>query len=184
MPEQVTISYGKHLLAKIKTEIEDGVLVLRDENTFNWVRKLDVNPVCTVNVKKLDRLEALGASQMICLDTIIVNDIKLNMNSVALQQLMFKANWIYGSASNAGTIKLSGTAFGLSWTCENGSWLDASKLPCSDIYVYHFTNRNMYVNPVNVFKAQVKGDGNVYYSKDPKLVFEKSETGKGKVIKL
>lgn len=183
-PEFVEITYGQNVIDKISTEIKDGYLVIEDRNHFNWVRDLEVHPVCTVNVHDLTKLVARGASEVSCIDTLKVSDFDFKMEGVGSHHIKVKSGQVHGSCTSAGHVVFEGWGGLLAWSCENGGWIDASAMGSSDAYIFHYTDRDVYVNPETIFKAYVYGKGNVYYYRNPWMQFEKKEFGQGKVIKL
>jgi hypothetical protein len=71
----------------------------------------------------------------------------------------------------------------LAWSCENGAGLDASGMKSADVYIYHYTERDIFVDPSIIFRAYVYNNGNVYYYREPTFLSEKKEYGNGKIIK-
>jgi len=183
LPEQITIQYGENLIDKIETKIADGELRIRDKNKFNWVRKLNVNPRCTLNIKSINRLNIDGAASVICLDSISSPKIELNMNSVEHQFLKMNVGILSGACENTGNIEFEGNCDILAFSCENGSWFDAKKMTMDDAYVFHYTDRDIFVSQKNIFKPHVYGNGKIYYNLEPTAIFIKEEKGNGRVIK-
>jgi hypothetical protein len=183
LPEQITISYGSNLVDKIETKVNNSILEIKDANGYNWVRNLDVQPVCTLNVHHLDAIQLHGAAELECKDTIFSNNLRVDANGVGKHHLLVYCGTISGSCSNAGIVIFRGHGGVFAWSCENGAWIDASEMNSYDVYIYHYTERDIWVNPSSIFKVNVYNKGNVYYYRDPVLAFEKLELGSGKVIK-
>ena len=182
-PEQITVKYGSNLLEGIVAEESDGWISLLDKNRFNWVRDMDVQPLCTLNVHRLNALDIQGAAAVTFLDTVYTNQVDVVMNSVEDQLLLFHCGNLYGNGVNTGHTVLAGQGTIFAWGCENGGSFDAEKLRCDDAYIYHYAARDVVVNPKNIFYATVYGTGNIYYLSEPMNKFEKKEFGKGKVLK-
>lgn len=181
-PESVTIYYGSNLLKDIETSVENGTLFIRDRNRFNWVRSYRYSPTCTLNVHRLDRITLNGAAAVVCLDTIRTDKLALNVNSVEDQQFRVRCGQLYGSSSNSGRITFAGQGTIFAWTSEDGSGLDASALHCDDAYIFHYTERDVRVNPKNLLEAHAYGNGNIYYLRAPAIALKKFEFGRGKVL--
>ena len=184
-PLQITISYSENLLDGIAATVKDGNLTIKDNNKENWVRKLDVQPTCTLNIRKIDHLTINGAAQVMCIDTIKVGQddwIEVQMNSVEHQEIRMKGGVLTGACNNTGNIYFEGVVNIFTFSCENGSWFDARNLSTSDAYVYHYTDRDIYISPKNIFGANVYGNGNIFYKTTPLFSFKKLETGKGRVL--
>ena len=70
----------------------------------------------------------------------------------------------------------------MAYSCEDGSYIDARAMGGDDVYLFHYTQRDDFVNPNQVLKVEVYADGNVFYKKPPSRIFSKKEYGKGKVL--
>lgn len=182
LPLQASVTYGNNLQSGIKFTYTDGELLIRDENHFNWVRRLNVQPRCTLNVAKLERLQIEGAAEVICLDSLDANQLDLHMNSVSPQDLKLHVGILSGAATNSGNIRFRGRANIFTFSCENGAWFNAGALDCDDAYVFHYTDRDIYISPKNIFKPQTWGNGNIYYRDSPKFIFEPQSHGKGRIL--
>ncbi|MCC7299273.1 MAG: DUF2807 domain-containing protein [Bacteroidia bacterium] len=182
-PRSIDITYGAHVIDKISSAINNGELRLKDLNHFNWVRNLNVRPKCTINLHQVTKLQIEGSCNVICLDTLQSNNLEIIMNGVGTHKMLLNCGQVFGSCTNSGNITMIGKGGVLAWTCENGSWIDASALKSFDAYIYHYTDRDIYVNPSIIFSANIYAKGNVYYYTEPWLRFEKKENGIGRVIK-
>lgn len=183
LPEQISIRYGSHLTDKIRTKIHDGILTIRDENKYNWVRDLHVFPTCTLNVHRLDEIVAEGVAELHSLDTIRTHNLVFHAWGNGTHELTVKCGSVSGECDNAGTVIFRGYGGILAWTCENGSAVNASEMRSSDVYLYHYTDRVAEVNPTSIFKAYVYGKGNVLYYQDPLFMIEKHEFGEGRILR-
>lgn len=182
-PEQINIRYGSNVIDKIKLEWQNDMYVLEDKNTFNWVRRFKVQPVCTMNIYKLNVLDIQGAAAVTFLDTLQTDQIDITMKSVDNQKLLINCGNLYGRGANTGHVDLAGRGTIFSWSCENGSSVDAGNLQSDDAYVNHYTARDVRVNPKNILFAAVFGAGNIIYVRDPQVKLEIKESGTGRVIK-
>ena len=182
-PEQINIQYGSNVIDKIRLEWQNDIYVLEDKNTFNWVRRFKVQPVCTMNIHKLNVLDIQGAASINFLDTLQTDQIDETMKSVDNQKLLINCGNLYGSGANTGHVDLAGRGTIFSWSCENGSSVDAVNLRSDDAYINHYTAREIRVNPENKLIASVFGAGNIVYLRDPLVKLEIKELGTGRVIK-
>jgi hypothetical protein len=182
-PEQINIQYGSNVIDKIKLEWQNDMYLLEDKNTFNWVRRFKVQPVCTMNIHKLNVLDIQGAASIRFLDTLQTDQIDITMKSVENQKLLLNCGNLYGSGANTGHVDLAGRGTIFSWSCENGSSADAGNLRTDDAYVNHYTAREIRVNPKNILVAAVFGTGNIVYLRDPQVKLQVKESGTGRVIK-
>jgi hypothetical protein len=182
-PEQVLIRYGSNVIDKIKLDWQEDYCVIADKNNFNWVRSFNVQPICTMNIHKINAVDIQGAASVIFLDTVYTDQVNINMNSVENQKLLLFCGNLYGNGNNSGHVDLAGQGTIFAWGCENGSSFDARHLRSDDAYIYHYAARDIRVNPKNILAATVYGSGNIIYYQNPLVKLDIKELGTGRVIK-
>ena len=180
-PEHIEITYGKNVIPGITTEITNGVLSIKNSNKAKWLRKLNIQPKCTLNLHQIDDIHLEGNAKVNCIDTLYSQAIHCTVNSVEDQNLLVFCGQFYGGVMNSGNVKLSGQATIFSWSCEKGGGLDATKLRSDDVYLYHFTIKDVFVNPSKQFDAHLFNSGNAYYFTTPTYKFKESAQGTGQV---
>jgi len=180
-PTHIEITYGKNVIPGITTEITNGVLSIKNSNKAKWLRKLNIQPRCTLNLHQIDDIHLEGNAKVICIDTLFSQAIHCTVNSVEDQNLLVFCGQFYGGVTNSSNVKLSGQATIFSWSCEKGGGLDASKLQSDDVYLYHFTIKDVFVNPSKQFDAHLFNSGNAYYFTTPTYKFKESAQGTGQV---
>jgi len=182
LPEQIQITYGKNVMSGITTEIQNGILYIKNSNKAKWLRRLNVQPKCTLNLHQISDIHLEGNAKVNCKDTIYSQAIHCTINSVEDQNLFIYCGQFYGGLMNSGNVKLSGQATIFSWSCEKGGGLDASELRSDDVYLFHFTIKDIFVNPSKQFDVRVFNSGNVFYYKIPSYKFDQYTQGKGQVL--
>lgn len=180
----IKITYGKNTLKGIVSSVVNGELILDDHNKGKWLRTLNETPICTLNVHDIRQIHLEGNAKMICIDTLRTQALKFTVNSVEVQDIKVFCGQLYGGITNSGQVNLSGQATIFSWSCEKGSGLDARDLRSDDVYIRHFTIKDVFVNPTKQFEAFAYNSGNIYYFITPTYKFQKLEEGKGKVLLL
>jgi len=180
-PAHIEITYGQNVIPGITTEIQNGVLSIRNSNKAKWLRKLNIQPKCTLNLLQIDDIHLEGNAKVICIDTLYSQAIHCTVNSVENQNLLVFCGQFYGGVMNSSNVKLSGQATIFSWSCEKGGGLDASDLRSDDVYLYHFTIKDVFVNPSKQFDAHLFNSGNAYYFTTPTYKFKESTRGTGQV---
>ena len=180
-PEHIEITYGKNVIPGITTEILNGVLSIKNSNKAKWLRKLNIQPKCTLNLHQIDDIHLEGNAKVNCCDTLYSQAIHCTVNSVEDQNLLVFCGQLYGGVMNSGNVKFSGQATIFSWSCEKGGGLDATDLRSDDVYLYHFTIKDVFVNPSKQFEANLFNSGNAYYFTTPTYKFKESAQGKGQV---
>jgi hypothetical protein len=180
-PTHIEITYGQNVIPGITTEIQNGVLSIKNSNKAKWLRKLNIQPKCTLNLHQISDIHLEGNAKVICIDTLYSQAIHCTVNSVEDQNLLVFCGQFYGGVMNSSNVKLSGQATIFSWSCEKGGGLDASDLRSDDVYLYHFTIKDIFVNPSKQFDVHLFNSGNAYYFTTPTYKFKESTRGTGQV---
>lgn len=181
-PQSISITYGKNLLSKIKTEIRNNTLFIEDKNTFNWVRKLNVRLKCTLNLRGLRTINIHGAADLRSSSAINLPFLDIVSDGVGLIDLNVKAGILTLNTKNPGTSIFRGRADILSVSLENGHALDAYELDTDDAYVFQYSTRDCYVNSENILGAKLYGKGNLYYRRTPAVSYNVQANGEGKAV--
>ncbi len=179
------ITWGEHLLKGFVTEVsEQGELLIEDRNQVRWLRRLDTQAVCTLNVHDLNKFIIEDNVQVIGLDTLHCPILEVQSVSTHPQQLKVDCGQLFGFIRGTGGVTFEGNGVIFSWSCEKGGFVDARNLVSDDVYIWNFTQRDIWVNPQKQFQAHCYGSGNIYYFKEPNIRFEKTEQGIGRILKL
>ncbi len=180
-----TIVWGEHVLQGMVTEVSDnGELLIEDRNRVRWLRRLDTQAVCTLNVHHLEKIIIEDNVQVIGLDTLHSPVLEVQTVSTHPQRLQVDCGQLFGFIRGTGGVIFEGNGVIFSWSCEKGGWVDARNLVSDDVYIWNFTQRDVWVNPQKQFQARCYGSGNIYYFKEPNIRFEKTEQGIGRILKL
>jgi hypothetical protein len=184
IPEQVIVRTGNKLLTGIKTDVKNGLLILRDENRCNWVRRMRQNPRCTVNVHRLESIHLQGAAALKSLDTLRGGALLLDHKSVYDLDLSLHYGNVNGGSFNCGKTLLRGFAGIFAFEVSDVGQLLAEDLRTEDIYLYHFSPMNSQVSARMWLEISVFGKGNVRYRGTPARGTKFNEAGQGKIIQL
>lgn len=181
--EGIDLLFGAHVLKGVETVVEGGQLRVVDKNKGRWLRNLDTQLVCTLNLHRLSKLQINHNVKVICLDTLVSPSLEIGMMSTEKQLLKLNCGELFGSMNQTGTVVMEGKGVIFSWSCEKDGRLDARNLSSDDVYIWNFTKHDVWVNPSKQFEAYTYNKGNIYYFQDPVYKFKKLEQGEGRVIK-
>ena len=182
-PRGITIAYGSNLIENIHADVTGDVLKIEDKNYANWVRNMNVNPRCTLNVHSISELRMGGAASVFCLDTISSPQLNISQKSSASHDLILNVGQLFGNIESSGHIIFHGFGGIFAFGAEDGGWFDASDMQSEDAYIYQYCDHDCFVNPAKQLHAKVYASGNLYYYTEPILVKNIQAFGKGQVIK-
>lgn len=179
------IHWGEHVLPGLVTEVnQEGELLIEDRNSARWLRRLDTQAVCSVNVWGIQSIIIEDNVQVEVLDTLNTPLLEVQTVSTHRQKIRTNCGQLFGFIRGTGSVIFEGKGVIFSWSCEKGGSVDARNLESDDVYLWHFTQRNVWVDPSKQFEAHCFGDGNIFYKKEPEIRFFKSEQGTGRVLKM
>jgi hypothetical protein len=156
--QSLEIEGDDNLLPLIKTEVNNGVLRIYSDKSFNTKNKLHVR----IAVQSLDSINTSGASD------ITASDIKTDDFNV--------------EASGAGNIELAGETKTLEVSMSGAGELDAKELHAQNVNITSSGAAQADVYATEALQAKVSGAGNVSYYGNPKSVSEDT-SGAGTISK-
>ena len=182
---KLVLEAGSNLMPKIITEVnEDSVLVIKNDNSCNWVRSYDKPINIYLELTELRNIEYRSIGNITNSDTLRMDSLNIDIwegagkIQLVLKTHQCKASLHYGTAD----IVLSGES-DLSFYFQLGAGkIDARDLESPYVYLRNWSSNNMYVRSHTYMSAEIKGLGNVYYYGNPDI--ESYLPGEGKLIKL
>lgn len=182
---EIKVEAGENLIAGITTEIDSGKLVLRNENSCNWLRSFEVPVNVYLKFIRLDTLIFQAAGNITCLnawtnDSIFVNVIegagKINFN-LDMEKSVIHIR--YGTVS----MDITGRS-GVTFISSQGYGpVHAEDLLSKFTYIYTFSPNDVYVYASEELGVEIGNIGNVYYRGEPKEI-SADIYGEGKLIKF
>jgi hypothetical protein len=183
---KVIVEAGENLLPKIKTDVSNRLLVLKNENDCNWVRKLNIPVNAYVHFKDISILTNLGVANITNQDTLKIQGHAIDIRIVESGDihLVGEFDWIYARIIVAlGNLTLEGKAGGLELYADGTSIVHAENMQVNFASIETLLTGDIWVNATDQIGAKIFWQGNVYYKNSPQIVFQK-ETSTGKLIKI
>jgi hypothetical protein len=182
---QAIITGGANLLEGIETRVENGWLIIRNNNKCNWVRDFNKRITIEVFTDTLVRVDNYGSGNFTAEDTITVTDFRYdNWNATGNIQFVFNVVRFYMNI-HTGTSDLSARGIAeVQILYYNGyGFIDLLHLNGNLIYMNNSGTNDMYVNVKNELNALIEEAGNIYYAGNPASVNAVIK-GTGKLIKI
>jgi len=157
------VTYNENLIHGIKMRIEDKELILRDDNTCNWVRSFNVQPQLRLFYNdSLHDLLISGSAKVHNKDT--MKSRYLFVTHLGLEDLELTVWGMYGiecNAYNSGGFKYKGFAGYMASTLDDVATLDISELILDDLYLFQYSLRDAKVRSRDLMEIKLYGRGNV-----------------------
>lgn len=164
--DRVILETGQRLLEQMRTEVVDGTLVIRDNNTCNWVRRFDVTMVAHVHCRDLRELVCRGTGEVTCTGPLTVGAFNLqvyNANSTISLDLATGSCTI---GNNVGASDISAHGHVQELRIYNGGHgrIDTRELDAQDAWLNNSSDQDIRVRAIGAIGAEITSSGNAYYS--------------------
>ena len=181
----ISVEAGKNLQKNIKTEINDGVLTISNENTCNWVRSYDKPMNVYITCVDLDSIIYQSSGNIHTLNTLTTDSIKVLVKEGAgLIDMNINTHKSYFQL-NEGTVDLEVRGYSdVVYLSSNSYGLaNCLDLQANFIYMSSGSTNDCYVQVNLEFLVVIENVGNVYYTGDPGTL-EYTRNSSGELIKL
>ena len=179
------VEAGENLMPGITTEVEQGRLVIRNENTCNWVRKFDIPINVYISFTSLDTIIFRAAGDLTCTTTWQNDSIQFDVwegaGRIDLKLDVFKSriNVHYGVVS----VLVSGFSQ-VNYISNKGYGpIDARDLLTKYSYLSTMSPNDCFIWAVNEIGVTIDNIGNVYYKGDPPVI-NRQLNGSGQLIRM
>jgi hypothetical protein len=177
----VTVEAGSHIISKIKTEVEGGVLILSNDNTCNWVRSYHKQINVYIGIKEVKDIFHYGYGN-ISGNNLKKDTLFIHHYSNGLINLNLTSKMIWTDMDHFGDLKLSGSTNQLLAYSLNVGELQAQDFTADTIYLNDSGQGRCNVRAISSLNVSIKNEGSVYYYGTPiNIVLEKQ--GSGNLIK-
>lgn len=179
---KLEVTAGENLQEQIKTKIEDGVLIIENDNKCNWVRSYKKKITVNLYAPTFTDFTFYGSGEIVFRDTLKNNTFKLNLwNASGNLYLKLKCDYIeLKSHTGPGFIQATGDCRGLVTYLNGIGVLDAANLISQDALVINRKTGRMIVNCQQKMQAEIEGRGNIEYYGNP--IIELKDSGSGELI--
>jgi len=179
----IMIEAGENIIGGITTKIDSGKLVVRNENSCNWLRSFEIPVNVYLTFTRLDTITFRAAgnisctnewtNESVCLDVIEgAGDIDLNLQA-------FRSYFLvrYGTT----TINLSGYSQVTTLISYGFGPLHAENLTSKFTYVSSYSPNDVFVHASIELTAEIGNIGDIYYRGDPPNI-STDISGEGRLI--
>jgi len=167
--EEVAVEADSEDLAKIKTEVEGGILkiYIKENSWFSWSFNSRPRKVY-VSFKTLDKLEASAGSDVVSEGRMKLDKLNLDASSGSDINLELEVIDLSVGSSSGSDISLKGTATNLQADASSGSDIDASDLQSKNCDASVSSGSDIEINVTEKLDANASSGGDISYSGNPK----------------
>lgn len=180
--EKVIVQTGKNLMPLLKTYKIENKLYIQNNNTCDWVRSYSVPYKVHVHVKNLKGIVANGTGKISSANQLIGNYI--NIRNTAMSEINLDLNYkdVIVYVFGFGNLTLKGHAGMIDAFLGGSCNIDFKQIPCAFGYISTSSTGDTYINAYKELGVNIRGRGNVYFTGNPQIVYEKY-SDKGRLIK-
>lgn len=174
---EIIVEADDNLLKEIKTEVQNGVLVVSTKygNFHNITAKK-----ITVKMPVIEELEATSAATI---DSGTLKGDKLSLESSSAGSIRVTAEYeaIRMEVSSASTQNISGKALQVEATTSSAGVINASELLANEVIASASSGSSITIHPIVSLKAEASSGGNIIYKERPKTTLQIEESSGGNV---
>lgn len=175
----VEVEAGSNLIDLVRTEVNDGILKITNDNTCNWVRSYDIEVHARVHLKNISLIEHYGSEEINCGNTLKGDFIDVYENNSADIHLNLDIVQVYARQMiGGGDIYLTGRCRFLYTFGGSFGYIYGKDMLSDSVLVDHRGTGDIHVSPITWMKVNIEDRGNVYYSGSPAVESYLNGTGK------
>jgi hypothetical protein len=185
-PQSVEITAKSSTLEKIETEVKDGKLIIKFEDSNFFWRGFDDNEIIiNITIPEIERLEVSGSGDILADGAIKTWELGLAISgSGDIKIAKLAATEVESSISGSGNIILAegGGAKSLSIAISGSGDIDTKGFEAKSVTVKVSGSGDSSVYATESLDVRVSGSGDVYYAGSPEI--NSSVSGSGSVKKI
>ena len=167
-----TVSAGNNLIDDVITDVQDGTLIIRNNNTCNWVRSFKNKFIVHIIVDTLAHIDYSGVGDIVFVNQFLVDSFRIEIfDGWGDIDLKYKGNYLR-LVHNIGGVNFNVTGeaddFYL-YLADNGQ-ADCSAMKTRLNQVWSLSTGNCRINVTEKLNARLSYIGNVYYSGNPPII--------------
>jgi hypothetical protein len=180
----ISVEAGKNLQGGIKTQIENKVLTIKNDNRCNWTRSYDKPMNVYVSVENLSYISYEGSGNVYSTNTIVCDTIHVDIQNGGGSIKLDLNCWKSKVYNHTGTVDITISGYSDVNYMYNNSYgpIDCLNLETAHTYMTTRSSNDCYINVNITLEAAIENAGNIYYKGNPQIISD--ITGTGKLIKV
>lgn len=171
--KSITVETDENLQKHIITKVENGVLIIECDESYN----LNQSPVVNVKMPVINGLSSSSGSEITSSKTLITDKIDVKSNSGSKVNINVEADSISLESTSGSTIEASGKALKLETSSSSGSEIEADKLMTNEVIAQSSSGSSTSVYPIVKLEAKASSGSSIRYYKEPKTISKEESSG-------
>jgi len=171
--KSITVEADDNLQKHIITKIENGVLIIESDESYNSTE----TPVVYVKMPVTNGLSATSGSEITSSNTLITENIDVKTSSGSEIQITVEADAIKIESTSGSSVEASGKALKLETAASSGSTINAENLMTNEITSQATSGSSTNIYPVLKLEAKASSGSSINYHNDPKTISKEENSG-------
>lgn len=171
--KSITVETDDNLQKHIITRIENGVLIIKSDKTYNSSE----TPVVNVKMFIINGLSSNSGSEIKSSNTIITENINVISSSGSQINIDVEADAISMESSSGSSIEARGKALNLETSSSSGSQINAENLLTNNVVSQTSSGSTTSVFPIVKLDAKASSGSVITYFKIPKTIIKEESSG-------
>ncbi|MCG3164503.1 MAG: hypothetical protein POELPBGB_00257 [Bacteroidia bacterium] len=181
---EIKVEAGENLIPLIKTEVKNNKLIIKNDNTCNWVRSFTTPVNVHVTMPSPGGLINEATSAITSVNAIKDRTLLIKMTSSGDVDLKLDIPHLLGNLSACeGNLNLSGNCELFEVFFIGSSIIEASNLSVKKAYIQTSGTGDFHLNVSQEIGAKIDWVGNVYYTGNAVEAYA-NYTSSGRIIKI
>ncbi len=182
--QEIIVEAPDNMIDNISTSVENGNLVIEDNNSFNWTRSYNYTlkiyvPICQIRQINIRDQVKISSTDTIVTDTLLIDvysllaetDITLNTNHFHLQIRDATGNFIVKGKANSAYL-----------FSEEVGYIFAQDFKCQKIDVINSSTGDCHVWAEQTLNASLRSSGDIIYSGNPLNINTIEQSSSGQLL--
>ncbi len=171
--KSITVEADDNLQQHIITKIENGVLTIESDESYNATE----TPIVYVKMPVIKGLDASSGSEITSSNTLITQNIIVKSSSGSTIYIEVEADVITLESTSGSTIDASGKALKLETSASSGSQINAEDLMTNEIVSKASSGSSIAIYPIVKLDANASSGSSINYYKTPKTISKEESSG-------
>jgi hypothetical protein len=178
--QKVIIKAGKNLIPKIKLEVNEQILSVRNDNRCNW-RRSPGNPGIYIYLNDLKNISIFDFSNFYTEDTLVLDKLHIYSDGTGNFDMKLDADSIFIESIYISNYEMAGKTNFLHINFSDDSQFFGRQLKSSYCEILHYGSNRIELYPLLSLIGSLQSTGSLYYFNDPDILDVKV-LGSGELI--
>lgn len=180
--QKVIIKAGKNLIPKINLKVENGILIITNDNKCNWTRSSE-NPGIYIFSNDITDIGIFDFTNIISEETLHLENLNIFSDGTGNFDMNIDIDSLSIESRYISNFTFTGNAEFIDLIITGDSRFMAGSLMAEGIQIHHNGSNRVELYPKNSLRGEVGSTGSVYYFHEPEIL-DVTVKGPGQLINM